>query len=454
MSNEQDPYRGAFQQAPTPAPLRPPPPQAPPAPPAPPSEQPTQVTSPAPEPRPSVHYAPPEQPFQPPEQRAQPLEQRSYPPEHPVYPPERPVYQTEHRYPQPPPAPWTGPSGQPAPPAQPVPPEQQDHRPVPALREPLVPAHAPAHAPARPVALDQLDIKRRKVPAKHGWRGALYTLARINLGPGKDESYELALQERVRRIVRTTFPVAVLNLKGGVGKTVVVEALGSTFAEVRGDRVVAVDLDTDCGNLVDRHGRESSLSIVDLVSDTSVTRYLDVRAHTSMNGSRLEVLDGPNYARTDRPIDRDDFDKALPILKEHYSLVLMDCGTGLKTEIMDGILREARGLVIVTSASIDAMRETDMTVEWLRQNGYQRLLDSAILVINHNDRGKPNVDVDRAVEQWSRQIRNEHIVILPFDGHVHEGKEITLELLNKKSRRRYLQIAALLADTFPKTAAE
>jgi MinD-like ATPase involved in chromosome partitioning or flagellar assembly len=450
MSNEQDPYRGAFQQAPPPpAAPRPPTPQGPPTPP---SEQPTQVTQPpAPAPRPAVHYAPPEQPFQPPEQRAYPPEQRPYPPEQPVYQPEQPVQQIEHRYPQQPPAPW---QGQPNQPGLPVQPEQPEHRPVPALREPLVPAHAHTHPPARPVALDQLDIKRRKVPAKQGWRGALYALARINLGPGKDESYELALQERVRRIVRTTFPVAVLNLKGGVGKTVVVEALGSTFAEVRGDRVIAVDLDTDCGNLIDRHGRESSLSIVDLVSDTSVTRYLDVRAHTSMNGSRLEVLDGPNYARTDRPIDRDDFDKALPILKEHYSLVLMDCGTGLKTDIMDGILREARGLVIVTSASIDAMRETDMTVEWLRQNGYQRLLESAILVINHNDRGKPNVDVDRAVEQWSRQIRNEHIVILPFDGHVHEGKEMTLELLNKKSRRRYLQIAALLADTFPKTAAE
>jgi MinD-like ATPase involved in chromosome partitioning or flagellar assembly len=433
MSNEQDPYRGAFQQAPQPAPPRPPAPPGPPGPPpAVPSEQPTQVTpSTAPEPRPAVHFAPPEPPVYQPEQRPQL--------------PEQPVYQPEPRYPQ-----HQAPAWQPQP--------EPERRPVPAIREVHPPvyqqAHAPATAQARPVALDQLDMRRKKVPAKHGWRAALYSLARINLGPGKDESYELALQERVRRIVRTTFPVAVLNLKGGVGKTVVVEALGSTFAEVRGDRVIAVDLDTDCGNLVDRHGRESSLSIVELTSDTSVTRYLDVRAHTSMNGSRLEVLDSPNYARTDRPIDRDDFDKALPILKEHYSLVMMDCGTGLKSDIMDGILREARCLVIVTSASIDAMRETDMTVEWLRQNGYQRLLESAILVINHIERGKPNVDVERAIEQWSRQIRADHILVLPFDSHVHEGKEITLELLSKKTRRRYLEVAALIADQFPKTAAE
>ncbi|WP_459959995.1 MinD/ParA family ATP-binding protein, partial [Mycobacterium avium] len=330
-------------------------------------------------------------------------------------------------------------------PSQPWP-AQPDRRPVPAVRQP--------RQPAGTVALDHLDIKRKKVPAKHGWRAALFALTKINLGPGKDETYELSLQERVRRIVRVTFPIAVLNLKGGVGKTVVAEALGSTFAHVRGDRVLAVDLDTDYGNLVDRHGRQSSLGIIDLVSDPSVTRYLDVRAHTSMNDCDLEVLDGPDYARTDRPVDRDDFERAMSIFKEHYSLVVMDCGTGLKNTMMDAVLRESRALVVVTSASIDAMKETDMTLEWLRQSGYQQLLDSTVLVINHTERGKPNVEVPKAVEQWSRQIRSERIVVLPFDPHIHEGKEIILELLSKKSQRRYLEIAAMLADMFPKTVGE
>ncbi|ORB77182.1 MinD/ParA family ATP-binding protein, partial [Mycobacterium timonense] len=77
-----------------------------------------------------------------------------------------------------------------------------------------------------------------------------------------------------------------------------------------------------------------------------------------------------------------------------------------------------------------------------------------VLVINHTERGKPNVEVPKAVEQWSRQIRSERIVVLPFDPHIHEGKEIILELLSKKSQRRYLEIAAMLADMFPKTVGE
>ncbi len=320
-------------------------------------------------------------------------------------------------------------------------------RQVPAVRE-------GSYVPAE-VALDHLDVRRKKVPAKKGWRGALHKMTRINIAPGKDEVYELSLQERVQRIVRTTFPMAVIGAKGGVGKTVVTEALGSTFSTVRGDRVIAVDLDPDAGNLIARHGRESALTLSDLVADSSLTRYLDVRAHTNQNKlSRLEVLTGADYARSEMPLLREDVEVLMPILKEHYSLVLMDTGSGLKTNLMSAILRQSRALVVVSSASIDALEETQVTLEWLRNNGYQQLLETTVLVINYAQRGKPNIDVDKAVEQFSRQIRAERIFVLPFDSHIHEGKEITLELMSAKSRRRYLELAASIADLFPKVAAD
>ena len=101
-----------------------------------------------------------------------------------------------------------------------------------------------------------------------------------------------------------------------------VEALGSTFAEARDDRIIAVDI--DAGDLVDRHGRRSPLSIADLVSHNAVTRYIDVRAHTYMNSFGLEVLGLPDYSRTDWRLGRGDVVKAFSILRKHYSLVLVD----------------------------------------------------------------------------------------------------------------------------------
>lgn len=303
------------------------------------------------------------------------------------------------------------------------------------------------------VELDELQVRRKSVPAKQGWRGLVHNVTRINLPPGPDETYEMALKERVQRMVRSTFPITVMGVKGGVGKTVVTEVLGSTFSAVRGDRVIAVDLDPDAGNLIARHGRESTLSIADLAAEGTSTRYLDVRAHTSQNQStRLEVLTGPDFARTPKTLEESDLEAVMPILGEHYSLVLMDTGTGLKTALMGAVLRQARSLVMVSSASIDSLEETQLSIEWLRHNGYQELLDTMVLVINNVQRGKPNVSLDRAVKQFGRQIGRERIFVLPFDSHIFEGRQITLELLSARSRRRYLELAARIAELFPRAA--
>jgi hypothetical protein len=45
-------------------------------------------------------------------------------------------------------------------------------------------------------------------------------------------------------------------------------------------------------------------------------------------------------------------------------------------------------------------------------------------------------------------------VVLPFDRHVHDGKEIGLDRLSKESRLSYLEMAAVLADMFPGTPIE
>ncbi len=309
---------------------------------------------------------------------------------------------------------------------------------------------AEGYVPA-PVQLNRLENRRKSVPAKQGWRGTVHRLTKINLAPGPDELYEMALKARVQRMVRTTFPITVMGVKGGVGKTVVTETLGSTFSDVRGDRVIAVDLDPDAGNLVSRHGRESTLSIADLVADDAQTRYLDVRAHTSQNrATRLEVLTGPDFASTPMPLLDREVDAVMPILNEHYSLVLMDTGTGLKTNLMTAVLRQSRALVMVSSASIDALEETQVSLDWLCRNGYRQLLDTMVLVINHVQRGKPNINVGQAVNQFSRQLGRDRIFVLPFDDHIFEGRQITLELLSAQSRRRYLELAAVISDLFPR----
>lgn len=300
------------------------------------------------------------------------------------------------------------------------------------------------------VALDALDDDERP-PArtKPGWRELVSRVPGINLGPRKAQSYELQLADRVRGSVETVFPIAVFNLKGDVGTTTVVEALGSTFADVRADRVIAVDL--DAGDLADRHGHRSSLGIFDLVADGTVAQYLDVRSHTYMNAAGLEVL-GVGSDTDRKRVKREEFAKAFEKLRHHYPVVLTDCGKTLKSGVVSAALRRSRAIVLVSSASIDAIRRTRTTLEWLRNNGYQSLLTSMVLAVNHIEAGKPDAAVYQELEKMSRQFPAARVIMLPFDRHLADGSGITLERLSKESRRSYLEMAAALADLFPSSS--
>ncbi|WP_322859923.1 MinD/ParA family protein [Mycobacterium europaeum] len=295
------------------------------------------------------------------------------------------------------------------------------------------------------MALDGLDQQARESSSGFSWREVVHRVIGVDLGPGKDAQYKDGLRHRIRAAVGGAFPIAVLNLKGGVGKTAVVEALGSTFADVRHDRVIAVDI--DAGDLPERHGRPNSVGMPELLAEKAVTNYSDVRAHTYMNSFGLEVLGLPDYAHTDWRLERHDVVRAFSLLRNHYSVVLVDCAKALNSGVMEAVLPEVRALVVVTSTSIDAIRKTATTLDWLGNNGYQSLVRSTVLAINHVEPAKLDLLAARELERLSARVAA--TVVLPFDRHIHEGKQIQLDRLSKESRRSYLEMAAVLADMFP-----
>ncbi|OBF04448.1 cobalamin biosynthesis protein CobB [Mycobacterium sp. ACS4054] len=314
------------------------------------------------------------------------------------------------------------------------------------------PARPAPVAPRPPggTALDGLDQGQPADSSGFSWRDVVHRVTGVDLGPGKAAQYTAELRNRIRADVGGAFPIAVLNLKGGVGKTSVVELLGSTFADVRRDRIIAVDI--DAGDLAERHGRLNPLGMADLLRDKTVTDYPDIRAHTYMNNFGLEVLGLPDYAHTDWRLERRDVVKAFSLLRNHYSVMLLDCAKALNSGVMDAVLPEARALVVVTSTSIDAIRKTATTLDWLGNNGYQALVRCTILAVNHVEPAKVEVLAANEIERLSARIAA--TVVLPFDRHIHEGKQIELDRLSKESRRCYLEMAAVLADMFPGRGSE
>jgi MinD-like ATPase involved in chromosome partitioning or flagellar assembly len=83
------------------------------------------------------------------------------------------------------------------------------------------------------------------------------------------------------------YQIRIVGIKGGVGRTTVTVALGSTLSRIRGDRVLAIDAAPDGGNLADRGRRQSAVTVADLLSDKHLLRYNDIRSDTSMNDDKL-----------------------------------------------------------------------------------------------------------------------------------------------------------------------
>ncbi|SHT63275.1 ESX-1 secretion-associated protein EspI [Mycobacteroides abscessus subsp. abscessus] len=145
-----------------------------------------------------------------------------------------------------------------------------------------------------PPSLDEAQIVNRGVRApRAGWRRAIHTASGGHLNPGdsKKDRDHAELVARIRQPIMGDFRIAVLSIKGGVGKTTTTLGLGSAFSMVRSDRIIAVDANPDRGTLAERVRDQSTHSTVrDLLSDTHINSYADVRNHTRMATSRLEVL--------------------------------------------------------------------------------------------------------------------------------------------------------------------
>src|SRR6516165_10423969 len=132
-----------------------------------------------------------------------------------------------------------------------------------------------------------------KPPPSDGWRRLVYDLSGhlINLGESPRAARHNNLVAQVNRPLRGCYRIALLSLKGGVGKTTITATLGSTFASLRGDRVVAVDASPDRGTLSQKIPLETAATVRQLLRDVgSIERYSEVRRYTSQGPSGMEVL--------------------------------------------------------------------------------------------------------------------------------------------------------------------
>ncbi|MEV0703889.1 AAA family ATPase [Saccharopolyspora sp. NPDC050389] len=293
-------------------------------------------------------------------------------------------------------------------------------------------------------------LRPTKRSPQSGWRKAVYVASgkTVNFGEGPADRRRRELIGRINQPLQGCYKIAMLSLKGGVGKTTTTATLGSTFSSLRGDRVIAVDANPDRGTLSQKIPLETTATVRHLLRDAHrIRKYSDVRSYTSQGPSRLEILASEQDPAVSEAFSEDDYRRTVTLLEHFYNVVLTDCGTGLMHSAMKGVLDMADSLVIVSSSSIDGARSASATLDWLDAHGYGELVSRSVAVINSVRPGSGKVDVDKLAAHFGARCRA--VSKIPFDPHLEEGAEVELDQLDVPTRMALLELAAIVADDFP-----
>jgi len=332
-----------------------------------------------------------------------------------------------------------------------VPPPPDGRRPrwdVGPAAPPLVAEPEYARETSDSLTAESLLHGKRAAPGS-GWRRSVYraTGGLLRFGESAAEMRRRDLINRVRTpVAGGHHRVAVLSLKGGVGKTTTAVGLGATLATLRGDRVIAVDANPDRGTLSDKVRLETAATIRDLLNERDqVGRYADVRAFTSQAPSRLEVLASDRDPAVSVAFGADDYCDVAQVLEHFYSICITDCGTGLLHSAMSGVLRLADQIILVSSPSVDGARSASATLDWLEAHHCGDLVRDGVVVLSAiRPKSKSTVDLDRLEHHFASRCRA--VARIPYDPHLEEGAEIELDLLGGDTAEAYLALAAVVGD--------
>ncbi|MGN5633828.1 nucleotide-binding protein, partial [Streptomyces sp. AC154] len=290
---------------------------------------------------------------------------------------------------------------------------------------------------------DRLVRGKQKTKSSRGPSAA----SRFKIGGKKEEIERQRKLELIRTPVLSCYRIAVISLKGGVGKTTTTTALGSTLATERQDKILAIDANPDAGTLGRRVRRETGATIRDLVhAIPHLHSYMDIRRFTSQASSGLEIIANDVDPAVSTTFNDEDYRRAIEVLGKQYPIILTDSGTGLLYSAMRGVLDLADQLIIISTPSVDGASSASTTLDWLSAHGYADLVQRSLTVISGVRETGKMIKVDDIVQHFETRCRG--VVVVPFDEHLSAGAEVDLDMMRPKTREAYFNLSALVAEDF------
>ena len=296
-----------------------------------------------------------------------------------------------------------------------------------------------------------MPSRSRRIPPEGFWQHALFSLSfhMINVGDSAKARHRKSLDVRIsKRLEGGTRFVPILTRKGGVGKTTITTLLGMALADVREDRIIAIDANPDRGTLSERVNKQTRSTVRDLVNHApSISNFGDISSHVSRDETRLDVLASDTDPMLSEAFDENDYNVVADLVSKYCSMALTDCGTGIVHSVMRATLQRADSVVIVSGGSVDEARLASETLTWLEANGYGALVRNAVVALNTATQGTNLVKLDEIEAHFRSRVRE--VVRIPYDPELAAGSVVRYGELKNMTRESARQLAALVLDGLP-----
>jgi MinD-like ATPase involved in chromosome partitioning or flagellar assembly len=308
-----------------------------------------------------------------------------------------------------------------------------------------------APEPSTMLTADRLmsNGKRKHKPAPEGfWQQFVYqvTFHAVNLGDSDAVRHRKSIDARIsKNFDGGTRFVAVLTRKGGVGKTTISALLGMAMADVREDRIIAIDANPDRGTLAERITRNTRATVRDVITRArSVSTFNEFQTLISRDETRMDVLASDADPTISEAFDEDDYNVVADIAERFYSVAVTDCGTGMLHSAMSATLQRADSVIVVSGGSVDEARLASETLTWLESNGYPELVKNAVVALNTATHGTNLVKLEEIEAHFQSRVRA--IARIPYDQSLATGSIIRYHSLKPNTRNAARELAAIVVD--------
>lgn len=293
--------------------------------------------------------------------------------------------------------------------------------------------------------------QRKRQPPEGLVQKLLYdaTFRLVNVGDSYAVRQRKALEARInRRFEGGTRFIPVLSRKGGVGKTTVATLMAMAMADVREDRVIAIDANPDRGTLAERVTRTTRSTVRDVVTRSgSIAEFDEFASLVSHDETRLDVLASDAAPTVADAFGEDDYNLVADIVERYYPVAITDAGSGLVDPVTQAALQRADSVVIVSGGSVDEARVASETLTWLETNGYADLVENAVIALNTATHGTNLVKIEEIEAHFAARVRE--IVRIPYDAALASGSVIHYRELKPMTREAARDLAALVVDGLP-----